>query len=77
MSNDRRSGPRKLSYKEQRELEQLEKDIEALTQEKADLESALNGGMTDHEELQRVSSRFTEVSSLLDEKETRWLELSL
>ena len=77
VSNDRRSGPRKLSYKEQRELEQLEKDIEALTQEKADLESALNGGMTDHEELQRVSSRFTEVSSLLDEKETRWLELSL
>ena len=69
--------PRKLTYKEQRELEQLEKDIQLLTAEKASLESKLNGGLTDHEELQRVSARFSEVSDLLDAAETRWLELSI
>ncbi|MBQ8061335.1 MAG: ABC-F family ATP-binding cassette domain-containing protein [Bacteroidales bacterium] len=71
------SKPRKLTYKEQRELEQLEKDIESLTAEKAELESRMDGGLTDHEELQRVSARFSEVSGLLDAAETRWLELSI
>ena len=68
---------RKLTYKEQRELEQLEKDIETLTAEKTELESKLEGGLTDHEELQKVSARFSEVSALLDSAETRWLELSI
>ena len=71
------SKPRKLSYKEQRELEQLEKEIESLTAEKAGLEARMDGGLTDHEELQRVSARFSEVSQLLDTAETRWLELSI
>ena len=71
------NGPRKLSYKEQRELEQLEKDIESLTAEKADLESKLSGGLTDVAELQAASTRFSEVSELLDAAETRWLELSI
>lgn len=73
----RPDAPRKLSYKEQRELEQLEKDIESLTAEKSDLESRMNGGLTDPSELQKVTTRFAEVSSELDAKETRWLELSV
>ena len=73
----RLDAPRKLSYKEQRELEQLEKDIESLTAEKSDLESKMNGGLTDPVELQKVTTRFAEVSSELDTKETRWLELSV
>ncbi len=73
----RSDAPRKLSYKEQRELEQLEKDIESLTAEKADLESKMNGGLTDPAELQIVTTRFADVSSELDTKETRWLELSV
>ena len=71
------SGPRKLSYKEQRELEQLEKDIALLTSEKEELETAMNGGITDHDQLGRMASRFSEVTAQLDEKETRWLELSI
>ncbi len=73
----RPDAPRKLSYKEQRELEQLEKDIESLTAEKSDLESKMNGGLTDPAELQKVTTRFAEVSSELDTKETRWLDLSV
>ena len=73
----RPDAPRKLSYKEQRELEQLEKDIESLAAEKSDLESKMNGGLTDPVELQKITTRVAEVSSELDTKETRWLELSV
>jgi len=76
-TQSRPDAPRKLSYKEQRELERLEKDIESLTAEKEDLESRVNGGLTDPAELQKVTTRFAEVSSELDAKETRWLELSV
>lgn len=76
-TQSRPDAPRKLSYKEQRELERLEKDIESLTAEKEDLESRMNGGLTDPSELQKVTTRFAEVSSELDAKETRWLELSV
>ena len=71
------TGARKLTYKEQRELEKLEKDIEALTAEKAKLEAKLSGGLTDVAELQSASTRFSEVSEMLDSLETRWLELSI
>ena len=77
VKSSRPDAPRKLSYKEQRELEQLEKDIESLTAEKFDLESKMNGGLTDPAEFQKVTTRFAEVSSELDTKETRWLELSV
>ena len=73
----RHDAPRKLTYKEQRELEQLEKDIAALTAEKSNLESKLNGGLTDPAELQKVSTRFSALIADLDAKETRWLELSM
>lgn len=73
----RPDAPRKLSYKEQRELEQLEKDIESLSAEKSALESQMNGGLTDPAELRKVTTRFAEVSSELDTKETRWLDLSV
>ncbi len=73
----RPDAPRKLSYKEQHELEQLEKDIETLTAERTGLESKMNGVLTDPAELQKVTTRFAEVSSELDTKETRWLELSV
>lgn len=71
-----KTGKRKLSYKEQRELEQLEKDLEALNSEKAALEESLSSGTLSTEELTISSARIGEVINLLDEKEMRWLELS-
>ena len=67
---------KKLTYKEQKELEQLEKDLEALAAEKADLEEKLNSGSLAYEELQKASERIGEIMELTDEKELRWLELS-
>ncbi len=67
---------KKLSWKEQRELEQLEADMEKLNTEKDELEAMLSGGSLSVEEITKASSRFGEVKEMLDEKEMRWLELS-
>ena len=67
---------KKLSYKEQKELEQLEKDLEALAAEKADLEGRLSSGTLAFDELQAASERIGQIIELTDEKELRWLELS-
>ena len=67
---------KKLTYKEQKELEQLEKDLEALAAEKTYLEEKLNSGSLPYEELQKASERIGEIMELTDEKELRWLELS-
>ena len=74
---DAAGGKRRLSYREQRELEQLEKDIEALNAEKAGLEKDLNSGSLSYGELQKASERIGEIIALVDAKETRWLELSI
>lgn len=67
---------RRLSWKEQREMESLEAEIEALNAEKASLEESLSSGTLDTEELMKASERIGEVIKLCDEKEMRWLELS-
>jgi ATP-binding cassette subfamily F protein uup len=67
---------KKLTYKEQKELEQLEKDLEALAEEKAAIEESLSSGNMEFEQLQKASERIAEIIELTDEKEMRWLELS-
>ncbi|MBO4671784.1 MAG: ABC-F family ATP-binding cassette domain-containing protein [Bacteroidales bacterium] len=70
------AGPRKLSWKEKKELEQLEADMEALGAEQKELEALLEGGTLDYQKIAEVSSRYEANRIALDEKETRWLELS-
>ena len=66
----------KLTFKEQREFEQLEIEIKTLEEEKASIEGLLNSGEQDYQKLQSASDRIKEILNLLDEKEMRWLELS-
>ena len=66
---------KKLTYKEQKELEQIEKDLEALAAEKAELEEKLSSGNLSFEALSEASARIGEIMELTDEKEMRWLEL--
>ena len=66
---------KKLTYKEQKELEQLEKDLEALAAEKSELEERLNSGTMPYEELQKASERIGQIMEETDEKEFRLLEL--
>ena len=67
---------RKLSFKEQKELESLESEIPQLEQEKANLEHSLSSGVLSHDELTTAAARIGEIIELLEEKEMRWLELS-
>ena len=73
---DKPAQKKKLTYKEQRELEQIEKDLEALAAEKAALEEALSSGTLPFDKLQETSERIGQIISETDEKELRWLELS-
>ena len=66
---------KKLSYKEQKELEKLEADLETLAAEKAELEYRLGSGSLPYDELQAASERIGQIMSETDEKEMRLLEL--
>jgi ATP-binding cassette subfamily F protein uup len=68
--------PKRLSYKEKREFELLETEIADLNKEKDMITKKFSNGGLSFEELQQLSQRTGEISSLLDIKEMRWLELS-
>ena len=67
---------RKLTYKEKREFELLEKDIAVLEDEKKHIEDALSSGSLSIEEITAMSKRLPLLNEELDEKSMRWLELS-
>lgn len=71
-----RSEKPKATYKQQKEYEQLGKEIEELTCERAEIEELLSSGIeTDPAKITTASERIGDVIALLDEKEMRWLEL--
>ena len=67
---------RKLSFKEKREFEQLEKEIASLEAERKTLEEQLCSGTLSVDELTEKSRRLPMLKEELEEKEMRWLELS-
>jgi len=67
---------KKLSFKEKRELEQLDMDIPKLEAEKSRLEQEMSTGVMEYEALQQAAERIQRINSELEEKELRWLELS-
>lgn len=70
--NDRR----RMTFKERKEFEQLEKDIAVLEAEKKNIEEALYSGTLSVDELTEKSKRLPKLEEELDEKTMRWLELS-
>jgi ATP-binding cassette subfamily F protein uup len=66
----------KLTFKEKREFELLEEEIESLELEKTRLTSDLSSGNLSSDQLIQASNRISELIRLIDEKTTRWLELS-
>ena len=65
-----------LSFKEKRELQQIETDLELLEKEKAGIEEAFNDSSLSHEELMKKSERLGEIIREIDMKSDRWVELS-
>ncbi len=67
---------RRMSFKEKREFEQLEREIASLEEEQRQLEEQLCSGRLSVEELTEKSKRLPLLKDELDAKSMRWLELS-
>lgn len=66
--------PKKLSYKEQREFEQLDKEIPELEVEQKALEEQMSS--TDYEVSKKAGERYNQIAAILEEKYARWEELA-
>ncbi len=64
--------PVKLSFKEQKEYEAIEGEIEKLEERKAALEAALSGGETDHRRLSELATELDQTGKDLEAKYARW-----
>ncbi|MCA0430911.1 MAG: ABC-F family ATP-binding cassette domain-containing protein [Bacteroidetes bacterium] len=69
------SNSKKLSYKIQKELEDLEKEIPVLENKKKEVENALSSANDNFEKIQNLTAEFEKLTKLLDEKSLRWLEI--
>ncbi len=70
-----KNNTKKLSYKEQRELQQIEKELPDLETKKKELELAMNQ-ILNYIELQKISKEYEIVNEKIEEYMMRWLELS-
>ena len=66
----------KLSYQEQKEHKQLEKDIQKLEEEKEILQNKFSNPELSPEEIKELSIQLGDVTDSLEEKTERWFELS-
>lgn len=74
--NNADNKPRKKTYSEKREFEQLETDIARLETEQKEIEDLLCSGTLAVDALTEKSKRLSQIKDILEEKEMRWLELS-
>ena len=66
----------KLTFKEKKELEQLEKEIGLFEKEKGLIEENLSSGTLPSDKLIEASTRYSDLLTLIDDKTFRWMELS-
>jgi ATP-binding cassette subfamily F protein uup len=67
---------RKLSFKEEKELQSLESETEELEKQVAILTSELNSGITDHAQLSGIAIKIKDLKDTIDGMTLRWLELT-
>lgn len=67
---------RKLSFKEEKELQSLESETEVLEKQVAILTSELNSGITDHAQLSGIAIKIKDLKDTIDGMTLRWLELT-
>lgn len=72
---DAQARPRKLSFKEKRELEQTEQEIEQLEAEKKKIVDALSSGTLPVDDIVAYSKRLPEIDERLNTLTERWMEL--
>jgi len=67
---------KKSTWKEKKELESIEIELNSLTIEKQEIETKLSNGTLNSDKLNFFSKRLSEIIKLTNEKELRWLELN-
>jgi len=65
---------KKLSFKEQRDLETIEKEMPKLEEKRAEILEQLNNE-SDYDKISKLSKDLESLSEKLEEYEMRWLEL--
>ncbi|MBP9070943.1 MAG: ABC-F family ATP-binding cassette domain-containing protein [Caldilineaceae bacterium] len=68
--------PARLSWKEERELAQIENYIEEMETRKADLQGQINAIGSDYASMQSLADELSQVEVKLDQVMDRWMELS-
>lgn len=66
---------RKLSFKEKMELEQIEKDLETLEQEKDHFTKVLSDPNSPNDQLMVAGQKLKDIMDSIDSKTERWMEL--
>ncbi|MCQ2982061.1 MAG: ABC-F family ATP-binding cassette domain-containing protein [Treponemataceae bacterium] len=74
-TEDTSAGPRRRTFKEQKEFESLEPAIFELEDRKSELEALLSGGESDHSKLAEYGREYAELGPKLEEMYSRWEEL--
>ncbi len=69
--------PKKLGFKEKKELEELEKTLSELEALKEELTKKISESGLDFESIQKISLHLENTIKDLEEKESRWLELTI
>lgn len=75
-SSDTSKPKTKLTFKERKEFESLEYELEKMEQHKKQILEDLNSGNLSPEKLREKSDLYSQLEKQLEEKENRWLELS-
>ena len=68
--------PKKLSFKEQRELEEINKSLPILETKKEELTNLLSDPNLGYDKIATIGDELQKIVDELEEKEFRWLELS-
>ena len=66
---------KKMSFAEKQEYEKLQSEIDKLELEKASVIEMLNNGSTDHAQLTQWSKQISDLTTEIEDKTLRWLEL--
>jgi ATP-binding cassette subfamily F protein uup len=67
---------RKLSFKEEKELQGLESETEKVEKQIEGLTTELNSGITDHAQLSEIAIKIKDLKENIDNMTMRWLELT-
>jgi ATP-binding cassette subfamily F protein uup len=75
-TRDKKSNKAKLSYREKKEYDSIESEIEALEVQKKEIEASFSKSELSGEDINELSIKLQDIKTVIAQKEERWFELS-